>query len=287
MYSKEENMKEIPNQYPSFRYEECDLSRFKEHPYRIEGGLIFVCTSGGAIISSGIQGYSIVKNSTAMFLSGMTFFVQSASEDFSVRLFIFSKALYDEIVLKLPPAFSQFMNETSAYEHEADSSTLKNVSVLFDMAEFIHMEKNSSHAYILQRNFVQMYMVYVLEYIQPLFDRMINKYTRRQRIFHRFISLVYANCRQHRDVSFYADSLCISSRNLYNITVEYSSGLTPKQLIDKQFILEIKALLSSSELTVSEIADKLNLPDQSYLCRYFKRHTGFSPTDYRNHAKFS
>ena len=282
LHTKQECMEKDLIQHSSFWYEETSLSLFREQPCHIEGGFIFFCIRGNAVISSGIQEYSIVKNSTTMFLSGMTFFIKSASEDFLVRLFTFSKELYSEIVLQLPPAFSQFMNETSAYEHEANSHTLKSVYVLMDMAKLVHQERNNSSANILQRNFLQTYMLYVFGYVQPLLDHLINKHTRRQRLFHRFISLVYTYCQKHRDVTFYANSLCISPRNLYGITFEYSSGLSPKQLIDKQFVLEIKALLASSDLTISEIAYKLNLPDQSYLCRYFKRHIGISPTEYRN-----
>ena len=47
-------------------------------------------------------------------------------------------------------------------------------------------------------------------------------------------------------------------------------------------LLEIKVLLQSTDLSVSEIADWLRFPDQSYLGRYFKKHTGLSPTQYRN-----
>lgn len=280
-------MEKQSQQFISFGYEETNLCLYKGHPRRIEGGLIFLCVRGNATISSGIQEYNIVENSTTMFLSGMTFFVQSASDDFYVRLFTFSKELYNEIVLKLPPSFFQFMNETSAYKHEPESRTLKSAFVLMDMARLVYEEVNSSNAYILQRNFLQIYMVYVLEYVQPLLDHLINKYSRRQKLFYHFISLVYTHCQQYRDVAFYANILCISPRNLYGITAEYSSGLSPKQLIDRQFILEIKALLSFSDLTMSEIADKFNLPDQSYLCRYFKRHLGISPSDYRNQMKLS
>ncbi|MDR1370204.1 MAG: helix-turn-helix domain-containing protein, partial [Dysgonamonadaceae bacterium] len=54
-----------------------------------------------------------------------------------------------------------------------------------------------------------------------------------------------------------------------------------KILIDRYFILEIKILLQSPKLTISEIAYRLDFPNESYFSRYFKRHTGMSPRDYR------
>jgi len=156
-----------------------------------------------------------------------------------------------------------------------------------DMAELIHKERRNKYVDIMQRNFLQNYMVYVLEYVQPFLNQTTSKYNRRQQLFHRFISLLYTHCRQHHDIAFYAKHLCITSRYLYDITVECSPNLSPKQLIDKQLLLEIKTFLYSSDLTVTEIAYQLNLPDQSYLCRYFKRHTGISPTEYRRQFKMS
>ena len=41
-------------------------------------------------------------------------------------------------------------------------------------------------------------------------------------------------------------------------------------------------LLQSTELTIQEISDRLRFTDQSYLGRYFKRHEGISPKEYRN-----
>ena len=46
-------------------------------------------------------------------------------------------------------------------------------------------------------------------------------------------------------------------------------------------VLEIKALLSYSELPIGRIAERLCFEDASYLCRYFRRHTGQSLTGYR------
>jgi AraC-like DNA-binding protein len=262
-----------------------NLDIFRERPCHIEGGFIFLCMKGEAVIATGIQEYHVVKNSTAMFLSGMTFFLRSSSQDFNVRMFTFSEKLYGEVVLRLPPSFSQYMNEVSVYKHPDDSSILKNVEIFMDMAGLVYGEKESKYADTMQRNFLQTYMMYVLENVQPFLNHATSKYTRRQRLFHRFISLLYTHCRQHHDIAFYADRLCITPRYLYDITFECSPGLSPKQFIDKQLILEIKTLLYSSDLTITEMSFQLNLPDQSYLCRYFKRHTGISPTEFRNRIK--
>ncbi len=273
---------ENPLQTSTFWYEESNLKMFCSYPMRIEGGFILLCTKGEAIISTGIKQFNIVKNSGTMFLSGTTFFLLSSSEDFNARMFTFSKELYCEIVLNLTPSFAMFMNKMPIYEHPVDSSTLKNVRVFMDMAALVFEERKSLCSHILQRNFLHNYMLYVLENIQPFLSQVASKYTRRQKLFQRFSSLVQTHCMQHHNITFYAEQLCITPRYLYLITFECSPRLSPKQVIDMQLMLEIKALLYSSDFTLSEIAHQLNLPDQSYLCRYFKRHTGISPTEYRN-----
>ena len=52
-------------------------------------------------------------------------------------------------------------------------------------------------------------------------------------------------------------------------------------------LLEIKMLLQSTDLSVQEIAYRLHFPDQSYLGRYFKKHTGESPHRVPQHEKIS
>ena len=86
--------------------------------------------------------------------------------------------------------------------------------------------------------------------------------------------------RQHL-VPFYADSLCITPRYLYEATTQYLDGKTPKQLIEEQLVAEIKVLLNNPALSATEIAAQLNFADQSCLTRFFKKYTGLSPKAYR------
>lgn len=65
----------------------------------------------------------------------------------------------------------------------------------------------------------------------------------------------------------------------------YVNGRTPKQLIDEQLTAEIKVLLDDPHLSVTEIAQHFNFPDQSYLSRFFKKNTGMSPKEFRSQAR--
>ena len=47
-------------------------------------------------------------------------------------------------------------------------------------------------------------------------------------------------------------------------------GKSPKLLIDEQLVAEVKVLLADPALSVTEIAQRLNFVDQSYLSRFFK-----------------
>lgn len=107
---------------------------------------------------------------------------------------------------------------------------------------------------------------------------------RQMELFHRFVSLVHDCCIEEREVSFYADKLCISTRYLSAI-VRRTTHQSAKELIDKIVIMEIKVLLQNTTLPIQEIAYKMHFPDQSYLGRYFKKHTGISPSAFRQESR--
>lgn len=87
---------------------------------------------------------------------------------------------------------------------------------------------------------------------------------RQEEIFKRFIQLIHKHCTTQREVSFYAAELFITPRYLSTI-VQNVSGNTAKSIIDRHVILEIKALLQSTSLSIQEISNRLSFPDQSFL----------------------
>ena len=106
------------------------------------------------------------------------------------------------------------------------------------------------------------------------------KQSRADAIFARFIRLLEKHFTEERRVSFYAKQLCITPKYLSE-TVKQVSKRTPNEWIDNYVTAEIRVLLKNSNKSIKEIAEALHFPNQSFLGKYFKEHTGMSPSEYR------
>lgn len=85
---------------------------------------------------------------------------------------------------------------------------------------------------------------------------------------------------KERSVIFYANKLCLTPKHLSGVVKEVS-GKTAGEWIDNFVILEARALLKSSEMSVQEIAEYLHFANQSFFGKYFKHYVGMSPKEYR------
>lgn len=87
--------------------------------------------------------------------------------------------------------------------------------------------------------------------------------------------------------SFLCSSTCGSSMaasrspNYLAIIVRQVCKESPKEAIDRQVVSEMKYLVKNTSLTAEQIALRLHFPDTSYVCRYFKKRTGMSISDYK------
>lgn len=103
---------------------------------------------------------------------------------------------------------------------------------------------------------------------------------RAEEIFIKFIQLVEENFRKERRVAWYAEQLSITPKYLSE-TIRNISRETPSQWIDDFVTLELRVMLRNSNLSIKEITDRINFPNQSFLGKFFKEHVGVSPKEYR------
>lgn len=100
------------------------------------------------------------------------------------------------------------------------------------------------------------------------------------KIFLRFVLLLQENILNHREVSFYADKLCISSKYLSEICHRVTN-LPASEWISYYATSTLVSLLNDNSKSLSQITDEMNFPSLSFFSRYVKRQLGVSPNDYR------
>lgn len=99
-------------------------------------------------------------------------------------------------------------------------------------------------------------------------------------LFSTFMEMLAHNYRTRRDVAFYAGQMHISAKYLGTI-VGRVTGHSCKTIIDHYVVMQLKTHLHNSRQNIKEIAWLYHFNDESFLCRYFKHHTGTTPQQYR------
>ncbi|MDB5261650.1 MAG: AraC family transcriptional regulator [Adhaeribacter sp.] len=92
--------------------------------------------------------------------------------------------------------------------------------------------------------------------------------------------LLEQHYKQHEPVSFYAAKLHISVRQLNGIA-KNTLNKTVLELLQDRILLEARRLLTHSGLTITQVAAELGYFDNSYFARFFKKHTGQTPEQFR------
>lgn len=101
-----------------------------------------------------------------------------------------------------------------------------------------------------------------------------------QEYLDQLIELIETHVTQFKNVSAYAKMLNLSIYQLNNITKKVV-GKTCSKLIVEQIILEAKRQLLATTNQVNQIALSLGYEDPSYFIRFFKKHTDYSPENFR------
>lgn len=264
---------------------ESDFAFFGNYACRCESAAILFCRSGSAEATVNQYKGRMQRNTLVFLLPGSVLLLTDRSEDFRVMYCAFSRDLFSEAGFRLEPAFFEALRRRPIADPPA--RIVEGAVTWFQMAAYTYRDRGNMFRNTIIKNRLQNVLLEIYDKLQRFGakrQRTPDTTTRQTELFHRFVALVHECCSKQREVAFYADKLCISTRYLSTIVrnVAHSSA---KEFIDHAVMLEIKMLLQSTDLSVQEIAYRLHFPDQSYLGRYFKKHTGESPTEYRNTKK--
>lgn len=203
----------------------------------------------------------------------------SESTNLRGRCIGFTMGLQDSAATNLGPTFFGTLIRNPVWDMDEEFACA--TSAFYDLFEYNCKHSASSLcadvAVSLFTSFLQLFREKMSEVVDM--EEKTRSITSKS-IMGRFANLLHTNYKEHHQVLFYADKMCISPKYL-SFTVKEATGLTPKEHIDRKLAIESLYLLGKSELTIQEISFRLGFPDQSYFGRFFKRMFGISPMGYR------
>ena len=278
-------LKKIPQQ--GFATINSSLQQFVQHVYQLQHTSIFFCQSGEAIFT--IDGHRQNFRPGQIIICPMdsNILLLDITSDFSAKLIGLSKHIWLAARSSISPEMMQHI-ECYPLQSGTNDTEREYVGNLFRQINILDEEpKNSDSELEYCRQSVTLAVNTLLLYLQRISNR--NQHNTQQfieskdKIFYEFRQLLSAHFRDERSVQFYADLLKITTRHL-NAVCQRVSGQNAKEMIDHYTIIELQVTLMYSHKSFQEIVNEFHFPDQSYLNRYFKRHTSHSLSEFRAHG---
>lgn len=259
-----------------------------QYPFRFDGYIIIFCMKGRITLDVNLDSFQIVENSLVLNVPGniirvsgvdrgdrdnMHFIIVAMSKNFmsGVR-FDFNRLFNESVALMDNPCISLDDNERNICRKYLDLASDLLASDMQNKQEAIGALV-SSISYLLGSIWTGR--------LSDAEHKPHAPSAKAKNIYDQFLRLVTDYHTSERNMAFYADKLCLTPKYLSKL-VKTVSGRSAPDWIDAFVILESKNMLKYSDLSIKEIVCKLNFPNQSVFYKFFKSHTGKTPSQYRN-----
>jgi AraC-like DNA-binding protein len=264
-----------------FITEEKQLLELSEYPYRSDGYIIGICTRGTAEVEVNLQVYEAKPDAMLLATPFHILRIYNSSPDFLCRFVVFSRAFLTENSTNshFLESFSYFKNSSTPVIYP-DHDQAKVMLEIYALIQQKLQQEEHPYRTEISRSILTILLYEIAAVYEQQHVIIKSKQTRKQELNTLFQNLVFHHYKEHRNVQYYADALFVSPKHLTE-TIKEVTGKTAGEWVDDAVILEAKVLLRNHEISIAQVAEDVHFPDQSTFGKYFKKHTGYSPTEYR------
>ncbi len=247
-------------------------------PFRADMSVVFILKQGYMNLTIDMVKYTLEPSSVLVIVPGQVCQVMEVSDTIDIITIMMSEAFTNSF-------FSEYSAFNQLYQSIAKKPLTRFTPALEDAFDVYvtlldNLLKLGVKTYQLDAaKHLTLSMFYGIVLTMHELDS-IKSTDRPTLLFKQFEDLLRRYYRKEREVSFYADKLCISPKYLSAIVLQ-QTGKSAIRCINEYVLNECQALLLSSHMSLQEIAYKLNFPSQSVFSKFFKRMTGVSPREYR------
>lgn len=249
-------------------------------PFKLDVSMAIIYDQGEAVSKINMKEYHIKAPAVLIVMHGHTIEPISYSDDLQGRTIVMSESFTERLFagstdVQVHSLYTSIMSKP-ILNFEKDQNVF---SMYYDL--LLNVAKSPQSEFKIQSaQHLTLAMFYGYSHMKHNLTIDNKGTTRQEGIYSAFIDLLGGNYKNARDIGYYANKLCITSKHLSQVVKEVS-GKTALEIIEEYVLTECKALLLSTTMTIQEISDELNFPSQSVFGKYFKRLTGLSPKAYR------
>lgn len=249
-----------------------------KEPFKADVSTVVLCTRGKMEGAIDLKPFKIEAPALVVVLPDQILEQKYISEDFTGSIIVMSKQFTENLLPNVQDRLSLSLTVRENPYRPLNSDSLIGMKNYFDTIRDVIQFKENPNRLEAVRYLMLAFFYGVGFMFQPKTDN--KDKTHYEMLVENYIRLVQKHYKKERLLSFYANELCLTPKHLSKVIKE-TSGKTANNWIDDYVILEAKALLKSTNMTVQQICDELNFDCQSFFGKYFKRHTGMSPREYK------
>ena len=238
--------------------------------------IISVCHSGSIDVEYDVTRTEYHPHDLAIIYPQHTLIAHKVSSDYRATLIAVSAEMYAKMG-RFNFSANRFVYEQLPHFHLSDEQ-YEDIVAIIDALRRITRHNLKSREDIVASS------VYIVSQIVDYFhDASVGSCgAANKNLSNRLYNAIIENCKQHRDVQFYARLFHLSPK-YFSQVVQQQTGHAAGYWIQHFVILAAKQMLTyEPDASVQAVADRFGFPDQATFCRYFKRGTGMSPTQFRN-----
>ena len=249
-------------------------------PRSIDGFAAIIMLSGEAVVQISTKSYTIKPNTILFFSPESVIRTERASSSAAGYFLAYSKTFINRVQVGLSTSLPVFMHYRKSPILKINEEDVHEVLAVFRLMKLLlRSDKKLYRNEIIESLFKTAF--YIISEVSNREKEQLPKQGRCEVIFDEFMNLLEEHCRRERNVSFYAEQLNITPK-YFSSAIKQVSGKTAARWIDDAVIMEAKNMLKFSGMSIQEIAYRLNFSTQSFFGKYFKQHTGVSPSRYKH-----
>lgn len=242
--------------------------------------MIFICHAGSSRALYDMQEVRFRENEVAIILPNHIIHPIESSPDYTITVIMHSLAFEQEMTQRRMTHDRNKFHETPAclLTDEEMAQYMKAI----DMLELISNTPVSRYPHRHDMLMAQTdIMVEMLDACRREIDEEERVNNRNRSIFNTFCNLLAANYREQHEVVFYAEKAHLTPRH-FSVIIKEAVGLSASDYIEQYLATQAKNLLSTRpDLSVQQISYHLGYAESPSFCRFFKRHTGITPNEFR------